>query len=774
MRYLLRFIFLLMVLLALACTSGKRLPEGQVLYRGAKVKVIPDNKHWDLGNLKSDVKSVVSVPVPNKSFLGISPGLWIHLHTKENSWIQRKMGKKPVLLKSDLTKTTEALLANRAANNGFFNIEVVSKRLDKPSKRTAKMRYEVYVKAPATLIDTVAFPNSAGALEAGIRNTKSESLLKVGEPYNLEKIKQERQRIANALLKDGFYYFKADHLLVQADTLAAGGKVRFNLVVKPSVPERPRTPQFINHIHFLAKSDTLNFVRRDTTILLECITFGPLRGHTIPNDLLRKTMLMRCARKYNSDEHDATLAYLSHLGAYKFINVGFDPSPDSDSLMDVRVMLTPFSRNKAKISLSAVFAPNLYWGSEFKATVDRRNAFGRGELLRWVVSGEALRLPRQDEESYDVNLFPIETNLTLWIPRFRPPRVRRGKYFAPLVQTKFMIGYELNRYVILPRELIETKLGITLHEFNFEGGLVLKNSRRPTVTHEINFVQIGARFTTIHPPSFRDAFEMQIQSDTNQQFINFAPEIFLGPNYSLIIDNRFQLARRSNVYYRGFAQLRGGGFMASELTSPALPRFNLVSFIENDFRYFYKLTNKTSLAFKALVNAGLPISSGSSNTFNINDLYIVGGANSVRAFAPRYFGPGILPPNASNDDLLIVSDHAGNILLESSFEHRYRILPRWEVASFLDFGNTWVLNEVQDYPGGVFKFNRFYKEFAVGAGVGLRFVFSYLVVRLDLAMPLHKPWLAEGNRWVFDEISLGSKNWRKENLLLNFAVGYPF
>ena len=228
------------------------------------------------------------------------------------------------------------------------------------------------------------------------------------------------------------------------------------------------------------------------------------------------------------------------------------------------------------------------------------------------------------------------------------------------------------------------------------------------------------------------------------------------------------------MYYRGYTQLRGGGFLPSELTSPVLPRFNLVSFIENDFRYFYKLTNKTSLGAKVIANAGLPISAGSSSTFNINDLYIVGGANSVRAFPPRYFGPGTLPPDATGDDLLLVSDHAGNIMLESSFEHRYRFLPRWEMASFIDFGNTWVLNEVPDYPGGVFKFNSFYKEFAVGAGVGLRFVFSYLVIRLDLAVPLRKPWLAEGSRWVFDDINLGSKDWRKENLLLNFAVGYPF
>lgn len=758
----------------MACTTGKRLPEGQVLYRGAKVKVVADSKKWDMGILKTEAENVVSIPAPNKSFLGISVGLWFYTHLKEGSWLQKKLGKAPVVLKSDLPRTTELLLANRAANNGFFKVEVVGKRIEKPQKRSAKMRYVVHVKAPATLIDTVAFPDSSGVLEASIRKSQSKSLLKVGDPYNLEKIKLERQRIVSALQKDGYYYFKADQLLIKADTLAEEGRVRLKLVVKPAVSVRSKTPQTINKIHYLDKLDTLSKAEGVTPGMHECMIFGHLADQTIPNRLLRRTMCMRCARKYNPDEHDATLAYLSHLGTYKFINVAFVPSPLADSLMDVKVMLTPFSRNKAKINLSAVFSPNLYWGTEFKGYIDRRNAFGHGELLRWSVSGEALRLPKQDAEDYDVNLFPFETNLTLLIPRFRPPRVRRGKYFAPLVQTKFTLGYELNRYVILPKDLIEQKLGVTLHEFTFEGGLVLKNSRRPTVTHEINLVQVGVRFTTIQPPTFRDAFEVLIQADTGDQYINFAPELTVGPNYALVIDNRFQLTRRTNVYYRGYAQMRGGGFLASELTSPTLPTFNLVTFVENDFRYFYKLTDKTSLAFKALVNAGLPISAGSASTFNINDLYIVGGANSVRAFPPRYFGPGTLPPSANNDDILVVTDHAGNILLESSMEHRYRFMPRWEIASFIDFGNTWVLDELPEYPGGVFKFNSFYKEFAVGAGMGLRYVFSFLIIRLDLSVPLRKPWLPDGSRWVIDDMKFGDPDWRKENLLLNFAVGYPF
>jgi hypothetical protein len=65
-------------------------------------------------------------------------------------------------------------------------------------------------------------------------------------------------------------------------------------------------------------------------------------------------------------------------------------------------------------------------------------------------------------------------------------------------------------------------------------------------------------------------------------------------------------------------------------------------------------------------------------------------------------------------------------------------------------------------------------ELAVGTGVGTRFDFNFFVLRLDLAFPIRKPWLPDGQRWVFDEIAFGSSRWRGENLILNIAIGYPF
>jgi len=96
---------------------------------------------------------------------------------------------------------------------------------------------------------------------------------------------------------------------------------------------------------------------------------------------------------------------------------------------------------------------------------------------------------------------------------------------------------------------------------------------------------------------------------------------------------------------------------------------------------------------------------------------------------------------------------------------------------FVDAGNIWLYRDNPDQqrqkPGGRFS-REFLSELAVGAGFGLRFDFSFLVLRTDLAFPIRKPWLPKSERWVFNEISFADKNRRRENLVFNLAIGYPF
>jgi len=118
-------------------------------------------------------------------------------------------------------------------------------------------------------------------------------------------------------------------------------------------------------------------------------------------------------------------------------------------------------------------------------------------------------------------------------------------------------------------------------------------------------------------------------------------------------------------------------------------------------------------------------------------------------------------------------DQRGDIKLEGNAEYRFDIFKALKGAVFVDAGNIWLMRaDTLHRPGGEFHASTFLNQIAVGTGVGLRLDFSFFVLRFDLAFPLRKPYLDDP--WVADEIDFGSRAWRKENLIFNIAIGYPF
>ena len=66
-----------------------------------------------------------------------------------------------------------------------------------------------------------------------------------------------------------------------------------------------------------------------------------------------------------------------------------------------------------------------------------------------------------------------------------------------------------------------------------------------------------------------------------------------------------------------------------------------------------------------------------------------------------------------------------------------------------------------------FKFNKFYKQFAYGAGAGLRYDFSFFIIRLDLAIPIQDPGIV-GNDKLF------IKTAKIRDIRPNIGINYPF
>ncbi|WP_300567079.1 BamA/TamA family outer membrane protein, partial [Flavobacterium sp.] len=151
--------------------------------------------------------------------------------------------------------------------------------------------------------------------------------------------------------------------------------------------------------------------------------------------------------------------------------------------------------------------------------------------------------------------------------------------------------------------------------------------------------------------------------------------------------------------------------------------------------------------------------------------FFIGGTNSIRAFRSRSIGPGSYRPETESGSFL--PDQSGDVKLELNTEYRTKLFSIVKGAVFVDAGNIWLMHKNPDKPGAEFS-KKFMEQIAVGTGLGLRFDLSFLMLRTDFAFPLRKPYLEDGHRWVIDQINFGSGSWRKENLVFNLAIGYPF
>ena len=237
-----------------------------------------------------------------------------------------------------------------------------------------------------------------------------------------------------------------------------------------------------------------------------------------------------------------------------------------------------------------------------------------------------------------------------------------------------------------------------------------------------------------------------------------------------------QQNKKHNIYFNGEIDLSGNStgliLNAKDYNNPktllGVP-FSQYTKTEIEFRHYYNFDKETKLASRIIIGAGVPY--GNSKELPFIKQFFIGGTSSIRAFRARSIGPGTFNGNNTNNAFL--PDQSGDLKLEFNTELRAQIYKLVKGAIFMDAGNIWLLNENEEKPGAKFT-SDFLNQLAVGTGIGLRFDFNFLILRTDFAFPLRKPYLPKGNDWVLDEINFGNVTWRKDNLVFNLAIGYPF
>jgi outer membrane protein insertion porin family len=761
-RYI-KYLIVLSLFFAFGCSNTKYLPEGDFLYTGSSVKVkdsVLDKKERKA--LENEAEELL-VPKPNKQIFGLRPKLlvynWAGQPKKDKGiryWLRTKVGEAPVLFSKVDLDYNASILRNFMENKGFFKTRVSADSTAKNKRATAE--YTILAKKQYK-IKSVQFPVDSSDLGKSIARTSRRTLLKEGNPYDLDIIKAERERIDARLKEKGYYFFNPDYILAQVDTTKGDHEVTIKLKIKDETPDKATIAYKINKIvvypNFSILKDSVTYKNEDIVHYKDFTIIDS--AHTFKPRVFDRALYFKKGDFYNRKNHNLTLNRFVNLGTFNFVKNEFKVSDSIKNTLDAYYYLTLLPKKFIRVEVLGKTNSASYTGTEVNVNWNNRNVFRGAELLTVSVFGGAdFQLSGENKGQ---NIFKLGTETSLTWPRFITPfKMEGSSEFVP--RTKAAVRYEYQN---------RTQL-YALNSFKTSFGYIWKDNIRKE--HQLNIVDI----TYVSPNNVTAEYQEDIEADPALGKV-IEKQLIFGPTYSYTFTNTMLKRKKNTFYFNGEVDLAGNvtGLLkganvkqGDTITIFDVPFSQYVK-VNADFRHYYKLGKESQLASRIIVGAGFAY--GNSSTLPTTKQFVVGGTNSIRAFRARSLGPGSYQAPLTSNSYL--PDQSADLKLEFNTEYRAKIYGLMKGALFLDAGNIWLLNADPNKPGAEIS-KDFIKQIAVGAGAGLRFDFSFLILRTDFAFPLRKPYLPEGQRWVVDDIDFGSGSWRKENLILNIAIGHPF
>ena len=751
-----------------SCSVNKFIPENEQLYDGAALEILTDEDISNLSKLKEELDLIVQ-PQANSKVLGMRLGLYYHYKAQKdkpgflNKWLNKKFGEEPVYLSNVNAQRVEELLLNRLDNRGFFYSKVVSK-LDS-SQNAVGVKYTANVSKPYTLQKFELLQDSLAIYKA-IKEVLADTQIKTGNRFDLELMKFERERIDNELKQRGYYNFNPDFLIFEADTnVYENRKFDLSLRLKKNVPLKSIVPYTIDSITVYPK-----YAISDTTLVSESTNVNGIHfiqnEHFFKPEKLEPYILFQKGQKYNANTARLTSNRLSNIGSYKFVNTRFNEKDtinieDGSGSLDADIYLSPLTKRSVRTELQAVTKSNGFAGPGISVTYSNRNLFKGGETLS-ISSNFAYETQISGGDNTGLSSIAGGLKADLIIPRLVPFSPSKFKYSVP--KTKISLGADI---------LKRSKL-YTLTSFNTSFGYTWKANKY--VFHELNPVSINYVDLSNTTAEFEDILNKNpfLRRSFQQQFI-------AGLNYTFTYNELVDADKSHPIFISTSLDVAGNALNLASGGKAEVFGLEYAQYVKADidFRYYLKWGKEQALVTRLFAGWGIP--HGNSTSLPFVKQFFSGGPYSVRAFRIRSLGPGTF--TSDDDSTTSFFDQSGNLRLEGNLEYRFPIWSYLKGALFADAGNVWLTSDPiiaanESAEGIAFnerlriqgKFGKdWIKELGVGVGAGLRLDIQSFVIRLDVASPIRVPSLPEGERGrtpFFD----GGDN----NLIFNFAIGYPF
>lgn len=827
------FVLVAAIVLITSCGKTRRLSEGQHLLVQNSIE-ITDETDPDKDELRDIIKQE-----PNQKFLGIfSLSLWAHnlpnpevveknalekrqKHNKKNEkreaegkrpkrykrtfgeWLQRGIGQPPVILDSILAFRSADQISLYLMKEGYFKNEVTHK-IEYLKRKRARVEYTI-TSGRASHIRKITRQIPDQNILNLYEKEKESTLIEVGDRFSVSTMDRERERLLRVFKNNGYYDLSKDDIYFQVDSTVGDYKVDVILGVyarRVSDPLNRDSILEVDHIRYKINEITIDrtYTAFPTTASREAQANADtteFQNYTIIGspDLRIKPGIIAQNVRFEKDQYfsrdllESTHRSLASLDIFSAVNIKFErvPTPgEKDGKLNSLILLTPAKKQQLILETRGTHNSG-FFGTAGSVTYRNRNFLRGAEVFRFRISGaiEAQQLltgsSTGNESSSNIpdqgtvfNTIEFVPEVSLTFPKFLfPIRLDKiAKSARPF--TEISLSYGFQRRPDFTRNMTKAFMRYRWRESDFKTWIV--------TPVEVSLIKIFKS----------DEFQQRLD-DLNDLFLNasYSDHLISAFKVSYIFNNQTLTRKRNTFYYRGNAETAGNtlngvmgltGAQRDSLGSYRVASIRYAHYVrtDHDVRYYRRFSQNSSLVFRLFGGIGVPLRNLEVLPFERS--FFAGGANGIRAWQIQTLGPG------SYSTVRTTFDRIGEAQIEGNVEYRQKIVSFFEGAIFADLGNVWLLEPDPLRPGGDFAIDRFMSEIALGAGLGLRLNFDFLIIRFDLALQMHDPALVIGERWVFqpkddynqrvDEYNSTDPNRRagyyNPRLNFNLGIGYPF
>lgn len=763
-------LILLCMIITAGCSTTKRLGEGQVLYTGVKKISINPTDHEKLPDgLISELKSTINVK-PNNPMPFMSPyvrtpfpiGLWVYNNWDPDSkglkgWLYKNLVAQPVLI-SDVrpalrTQTMEKILAD----NGYFGSTAHYELLyDKKNPKKARIDYIVNVSSPYPIDSIIYIEKPDNAIAHFIDSLAMQSsYLKKGSIFCVDSLSDARIKITNRLRNRGYYYFRPEYIQFLADSLINPHHITIKMDLDPGIPETAMLQYKVGNITTIVERRSTRHPGEPDTIMTkkgELIVYKPshLRKNLIPG-----CITFREGKLFSVRDMDRTQERLSRLGIFQSVQIQPIPADTSatNPVMDIYVTCRFDRPMEASVEVNATSKSNSYIGPGLIFGLTHNNLFGGAERLSLKFNASYEWQTGGGSNKSIFNSYEFGLTASLAFPRLLAPNFIRRRQ-RDLNWTTVSLG----------ADLLNRPHYFKLAEFN--GSITYdwkptKNTSSSLQLFKLTYTKLmstTAEFDSIM--SLNPSVALSFQSQ-------FIPQL----SYTYTIDKFLEKEQINEITFTGTFTEAGNLFDGIWSLFGVKGRKTLFGtpfsqFVKGQAQVVYnrRLIRGKDQWIVSRVLIGAEHAYGNATEVPYSEQFYIGGANSIRAFTVRSIGPGSYRPPVGQRDSYF--DQTGTFKLEMNVEYRFPIVGILHGATFVDAGNIWLLKKDPMRPGGLLTGKTFFRDIALGTGVGLRVDIGVMVIRGDLGYGLHVPYYDAGPHYFNIPF--------KKAFAFHLAIGYPF